>query len=114
MYRGNGSFTPRPQFYLKRGISEFYGPDGEAYESPITGKLVRNRKRVQRTMFLHVEVMIRAGISPPSPEHKIVDHYPSRNTMNCTRLNLRWATILENRLNNDYRNGKHRAHVSEG
>jgi hypothetical protein len=85
----------RPQLYLRRSVSDFYAPDGPKYESEFTGKLVRNRKRVQRNLFLHFVIMVRKTLEencyPPDKHHHIVDH-ANRNTRNCRRSNLQWAT----------------------
>jgi hypothetical protein len=88
----------RTQLYLRRSISDFYAPDGPMYESLTSGKLVRNRKRVQRNLFLHFVVMLRKGDIPPDKHHHIVDH-DNRNTRNCRRSNIRWATWQTNNLN---------------
>lgn len=50
------------------------------------------------TVYLHIEIMKRTGIKPPSPAHVIVDHRDG-NTMNCLRSNLRWATHSMNSRN---------------
>lgn len=84
-------FERTGQFYLKRTVTEFTMPEGPRYESPITGKLVRNFHRIQRTRFLHQEIMERTGIPRPSPKHKEVDHI-NKQTWICKRFNLQWAT----------------------
>jgi hypothetical protein len=81
------------KFYLRRNVQEQLGPD---YECPVTGRRLRNR--VQRTLFLHVAIMKRTGIEPPSPEHTMVDHRDS-DSLNCRRGNLRWATPSMNAKN---------------
>lgn len=99
--RGSTAFSnTRKKFYLRRGVSEFHGPDGERYESPFTGYVVRHRNRVQRTVFLHQEIMQRMGALPPTPKHVIIDH-KDRNTWNCRRENLHWLTRSGNALNVD-------------
>lgn len=85
------SFERTGHVYLKRTVTEFTAPEGEPYESPITGKLVRNLHRYQKTRFLHQEVMLRTGIPQPTPEHKEVDHI-NKQTWLCKRFNLQWAT----------------------
>jgi HNH endonuclease len=97
-YGALGTGRARKKFYLRRGVSEFYDSDGEPYESPITGKIIRNRRRVQRTEFLHQAVMRRMGIEPPTANHVIIDHR-DRDTMNCRRSNLYWETHAGNQLN---------------
>ena len=77
--------------YLKRTIQENTAPEGPRYESPNTGKLVRNYHRIQRTRFLHQDVMLRTGIPQPTPKHKEVDHI-NKQTWLCKRFNLQWAT----------------------
>jgi hypothetical protein len=89
----------KTSIYLRRGISEFWAPDGAQYESPISGRLVRNRQRRQSTLFLHAAIMERSGIAKPTEDHSLVDHI-DRDTFNCRRGNLRWATKLINNRNN--------------
>ena len=66
--------------------------------------------RIQQTLFLHVAIMKRTGIQPPSPLHVIVDHRDS-DSMNCKRSNLRWATHSMNCKN---RNGQYAYDLIEG
>lgn len=54
--------------------------------------------RANRTLMLHVEVMLRTGTPKPTPEHSMVDHRDG-DPMNCRRGNLRWATPSMNRRN---------------
>lgn len=77
--------------YLHRSISKFYESDGERYVSEFTGKLVRNRKRIQYNEFIHQAIMRRTGVPQPTPAHKEVDHL-DRDLQNCRRVNLQWAT----------------------
>lgn len=58
------------------------------------------------TYYLHIEIMKRTGIEPPSPNHVLVDHRDG-DTMNCRRSNLRWVTDAQNRKNykGRYRHG---------
>lgn len=81
----------RGYVYLRRALHEGLGPGGQYYESPITGRWVRDKKRVQRNKFLHTEIMERTGIPKPSLKHREVDH-GDRRTLNCRRRNLTWAT----------------------
>lgn len=48
--------------------------------------------------YLHVEIMKRTGIQPPSPNHTLVDHRDG-DEFNCRRSNLRWATVVLNNRN---------------
>lgn len=93
--------------YARRNAHETLGPEGEKYESPITGKLVRNLQRIQRTIFLHHEVARLAGNNPPDPlEYPGIvwrlDHRDG-NELNCRRKNLRWATQAFNVANKNGR-----------
>lgn len=54
--------------------------------------------RYKPKLYLHVEIMKRTGILPPSPEFIIVDHRDG-NEFNCQRSNLRWATPKMNSMN---------------
>ena len=58
-----------------------------------------HRDRVQRTVWLHVEILRRTGAIPPSLFHTIADHFPHSDGLNCRRSNLRWATPSMNRKN---------------
>jgi len=50
-------------------------------------------------VYLHVEIMKRTGIAPPTPEHVLVDHIDYLDTLNNCRHNLRWATYSMNNRN---------------
>lgn len=73
---------PRAGLYLRRAIGE-----------NANGQRLRTF-----TVYLHIEVMKRAGIEPPSATHTIVDHRDG-DTLNCRRSNLRWTTPKQNRHN---------------
>lgn len=85
--------------YLRRNIeTAIEGGCGGYYVNPETGRYVRNRRRIQQTLFLHTVVMWRTGIIPPSKDHSLVDHLDG-DGMNCRRNNLRWATHSMNSRN---------------
>lgn len=58
--------------------------------------------RWNASLYLHISIMRRSGILPPTPEHRLVDHIDG-DTYNCTRDNLQWATYLMNRPRGDKR-----------
>jgi hypothetical protein len=60
--------------------------------------ITENGKRRYEPFYLHVGVMQRTGIEPESPKHVLVDH-KDRDTLNCRRINLRWATYKMNANN---------------
>ncbi len=51
----------------------------------------RIRYRLQQTVWLHREILLRKGDLPPSPAHIIADH-ENGDELDCRRSNLRWAT----------------------
>src|ERR1044071_6619655 len=58
---------PNRKRYLRRNVQTLHQP--EFREEAEGGKLVRIR--TQQTLFLHVSIMRRTGILPPTPEHTI-------------------------------------------
>lgn len=51
-----------------------------------------------RTIYLHKEVLERSGIKPPSDKHVIGDHR-NGDSLDCRKINLRWATHAMNAKN---------------
>lgn len=54
--------------------------------------------RQHGTIYLHIEIQKRAEGPPPTRRRCLVDHL-NGNTLDCRRINLRWATRLENNRN---------------
>lgn len=73
-------------------------PRGGLYMRRAVGENANGQRLRTYTVYLHVEIMKRTGIEPPSPEHIIVDHRNGK-TLDCRRSNLRWATPKQNRAN---------------
>lgn len=54
-----------------------------------------NGRRPGPKLYLHVEIMRRAGKKPPTPKQKYVDHCDG-DEMNCRKYNLEYVTQREN------------------
>lgn len=48
-----------------------------------------------RSIYLHVEVLRNSDVLPPTNQHVIADHR-NGDTLDCRRVNLRWATRSQN------------------
>lgn len=92
------------KIYLRRNIHVRLGPD---YRCDETGNIIRNR--LQQNLFLHVAIIQRAGLVPPTEKHVIVDHR-NGDGLDCRRENLRWATRSQNNKNI---NGKFGAYMGD-
>lgn len=67
------------KFYLRRAKT--------TWKNGIKGKTLN--------LYLHIEIMKRTGIVPPSKAHCLIDHRDG-NSLNCRKSNLRWATHAMN------------------
>lgn len=74
--------TPRGRLYARRSIG------GERNEIG---------RKASSSLYLHRAILQRYS-KPPSPAHKIGDHR-NGNSLDCRRINLRWATISMNNEN---------------
>ena len=54
--------------------------------------------KASASIFLHKEVLERAGAKPPTEKHTIGDHR-NGDSLDCRKINLRWATPSMNRRN---------------
>ena len=87
----------KQKLYVSRTFSQEIGEPFQ-YESRTI------RQRLHSSVYLHQEVMRRAGIVPISLfEKDIIDHLDG-NSFNCRRSNLRWASFSTNIKN---KHGKH-------
>lgn len=65
------------------------------YASRSAAEYVNGVRVKHYTIYLHREILIRAAKPKPSRLHKLADHR-DRDTLNCRRANLRWATHAMN------------------
>jgi hypothetical protein len=79
--------------YLRRNVQE---TKGRPIVCSDTGRQMRDR--IQRTLFLHSAIAMRAELHKPSPAHKLIDH-KNGDGLDCRRENLRWVTPSMNRIN---------------
>lgn len=82
----------RWRWHVNKPHKNRYGRKQYAVRSPGSGGNYKPK------IYLHVAIMGRTGILPPSPEHVFVDHIDG-NEFNCCRANLRWATAVMNNRN---------------
>lgn len=63
--------------------------------------------------YLHVAILKRAGVPPPTPKHTLVDHIDG-NEWNCRRGNLTWCTAVRNRRTSRQKGGDKYGRVPAG
>ena len=80
------------RWHINKPHKTRYGSKRYATRSPGWGGQYKPK------LYLHVEIMKRTGILPPSDKHTLVDHIDG-NEFNCCRSNLRWATVFQNNWN---------------
>lgn len=93
--RDDWEFFTRYKWTTKRSRG---GPDGKLYLRRAVGENAGGQRLRTFTLYLHIEIMKRTGVPQPSPAHRIVDHR-NGNSLNCRKLNLRWATPTMNARN---------------
>jgi hypothetical protein len=84
-------------------------PCGKMYLRRAVGENANGQRLRTYTLYLHVEILKRTGVQPPSPLHTIADHRDS-NSHNNRRNNLRWLTPKQNGRN---RFGRHATDLFE-
>lgn len=77
---------------------------GKVYLRRAIGENLNGVRLRTSSVYLHVEIMKRTGIEIPCPQHKLVDHL-NGNSLDCRRINLRWATSSMNNRNLHGRDG---------
>lgn len=75
------------KWYARRCVSLPTGPAG-----------ARTSSRRTLNIWLHKEILLRAKGPPPSKAATIGDHL-NGNSLDCRRVNLKWSTSSQNRLN---------------
>lgn len=66
------------------------------YASRSSGLGERQHRKWTR-LYLHIEIMKRTGIAPPTISHRLV-HHINGNERDCRRINLEWATTKSNHV----------------
>lgn len=88
--------SPEDYEWAKRQGNWFVTHGAHPEGSRKSGYAVRSVGK--RLIWLHKEVLRRAGKIPPTPEHTIGDHLNGVR-LDCRRGNLRWATPEQNARN---------------
>jgi len=73
-------------------------PSGKIYARRAVGENANGQRLRTCTVYLHIEIMRRMKKRKQSPLQCLVDHRNGRS-LDCCRINLRWASYQQNNWN---------------